>query len=1403
MKPMSIKKQMLKAAATLLLGLAFALPTHAQLAVQVGTGTDETQEMPLNTCMGFNYSQFIYTVEQLTDAGIPAGAATISSIRFNITEYPGEIENWNEWKVYMTNTTETEFTTDFGWIDPASFTEVFDGIITASGEGWFEITLTTPFEWNGTDNLALAVSENVENWNCTAIFQMTEVDDNQSMNFNRDDLEIDPMDPTDGDPGDCDRMSLIPNIKFIVTPTAACAGTVTAGTVSSPESICAGTPFGVITEGSTLGDGITAQWQSAPAATGPWTNIAGAATTEVYMTGGIAAPTFFRYYLSCATGAASDTSDAIEVGVNPGSECYCTPTPEWGCGPIIDDFVTTGGVDNISNLGTGCEDDGYSDYTDQFITAYQGTIFNFELTTDPFGWNGMIKIWVDWNQDGIFDESENVYTSADWIDAGETVTGSYEIPLSAVVGDTRMRVRILSSDDFDACGFTENSGESEDYKFTVVLADPCDEVAFSDVTVDGPESICAMHGFTVVSDGTPVASGITRIWQSRTPAGTGAWTDIAGAEGLNYVAAGISDATDYRYIITCEASGDTDTSNVLTVNINPPTECYCEPEYGNGCEFGVAISHFILESIDNNTEGECSMDPLGLSNYQEMSTDLMQGVPYIAQVAASGETQVGYAFWIDYNDDGFFDDATERAATVMSVPWETSGDLYSVEMLIPADAPLGEHRLRVRMGAWEDGYFIDPCAFIWDGEAEDYSVNIIPKPSCADITLPATAVAEILPAQRCGPGNVLLNLTETMPISSGLTYQWRKSATAGGTYTAIGTPTDNPILINAITTTTFFKCEIYCEGELAITTAAVEVPVITPVLEEANDGANCGPGTVMLSAESNDGALVRWYTTPAGGMPVAEGNDFTTPVLGATTPYYVVAAGGAGPAVDTLVVGTSMISSWEPVSPYNHDGGGFKHQYLVKGSELTAMGIQPGDITSLAFVVSGSSGTEYNGFSIKMAPTTVNSMPTAFVAGTFTDVFDAASVTTTSGANNYIFDTPFEWDGLSNVIVQVCWSNGDWGTTTNVRYHNTTFPSHFYGSSDEATPEEVCTAPENEGGIQFQRPNMIFSSFSGCETPRSEVLAIINPVPTQPFVATDTTACGDQEQSITLNAANPGSEYLWSSGATTQTLKVIASGTYSVTVTNEFDCSITDAINVNLLPKPIVNLGKDTTFCAGGTLVLNAANPGAGYYWSDGSDEQTLTVDAAGTYRVIVENSSGCITGDTINVTIAGIIPTIDGIIVDNLSENTFSFDPLNPENVGTYTWDFGDGSPVSNAEAPTHEYGTSGTYTVTLTLESECGTFVHTTTISILGVNNPDIDNNILSLYPNPARETATIENKGNIKLQEVTVLNILGQVMYSEKATNNEKHQLDLSRYASGVYTVRILTDKGFVVRKFEIVK
>ena len=121
----------------------------------------------------------------------------------------------------------------------------------------------------------------------------------------------------------------------------------------------------------------------------------------------------------------------------------------------------------------------------------------------------------------------------------------------------------------------------------------------------------------------------------------------------------------------------------------------------------------------------------------------------------------------------------------------------------------------------------------------------------------------------------------------------------------------------------------------------------------------------------------------------------------------------------------------------------------------------------------------------------------------------------------------------------------------------------------------------------------------------------------------DQIICSDD--SHTLDAGNPGLDYLWSTGETTQTIIVDTTATYSVTVSDSDGCSSEDEfiLTVNSIPTAI--LTNDTTICEGESTSLTFNLDGTGPFdiiYDDGnssnmlngiSDGHTITVSPTST----------------------------------------------------------------------------------------------------------------------------------------------------------------------------------------------
>ena len=191
----------------------------------------------------------------------------------------------------------------------------------------------------------------------------------------------------------------------------------------------------------------------------------------------------------------------------------------------------------------------------------------------------------------------------------------------------------------------------------------------------------------------------------------------------------------------------------------------------------------------------------------------------------------------------------------------------------------------------------------------------------------------------------------------------------------------------------------------------------------------------------------------------------------------------------------------------------------------------------------------------------------------------------------------------------------------------------------------------------------------------------------------DTAFCmGD---SVILTSLQPvGDTFLWSTGATTDSIHVTASGSYTLTVSN--GCKASDAVTITVSPHPLVNLGPDTSECSGDPVVLHSLNTYVGptYLWSDATSGATTTATATGTYWLQV-TVAGCSGADTVHVTI--LYDTLTLYNHDTAICKGKSVQVLTTGTIGqTYLWTpiAGIASPMSGSPLITPD--TSATYVLT-----------------------------------------------------------------------------------------------------------
>ena len=154
-------------------------------------------------------------------------------------------------------------------------------------------------------------------------------------------------------------------------------------------------------------------------------------------------------------------------GVTLFGQTYCTPLFSTGCavGDQIQNFSTTGGITNISNLNSGCSPGNYSYISNQTLEVSPAATFGFTVQAGA-SWSQGFRIWIDYNQNGSFtDPGEDVWNSGTF--GTQPFTGTVTIPATASTGLTRMRVRCsFVAVPTDPC--TQQSyGEVEDYDILI------------------------------------------------------------------------------------------------------------------------------------------------------------------------------------------------------------------------------------------------------------------------------------------------------------------------------------------------------------------------------------------------------------------------------------------------------------------------------------------------------------------------------------------------------------------------------------------------------------------------------------------------------------------------------------------------------------------------------------------------------------------------------------------------------------------------------------------------------------------------------------------------------------------------------------------------------------------------
>jgi len=293
----------------------------------------------------------------------------------------------------------------------------------------------------------------------------------------------------------------------------------------------------------------------------------------------------------------SSTAETVNIGVRPATGQiyrwipYCAASATNTIGEKISNFTYNTINNNSSSTG------GYENFSNTSTTVYlfPGSTLPFSTIISSFVPSDEVKIFIDFNHDGDFDDTgETVYTSTGPLASG-TIAGNIVIPVlssSVLSGRTRLRIRLHDTGNgpnATSCGIS-TTGQVEDYSIdiqTCFEANVTSQPANTSICNGGSGSV------TIATTGT----NLTYQWQISTDGG-GSFSPLTNSStyaGVTTKTLAITGATlsmnNYQYRVvmngTCTQTNTASVAAILTVNT--PAAITANPVDGNRC-VGTSIS---------------------------------------------------------------------------------------------------------------------------------------------------------------------------------------------------------------------------------------------------------------------------------------------------------------------------------------------------------------------------------------------------------------------------------------------------------------------------------------------------------------------------------------------------------------------------------------------------------------------------------------------------------------------------------------------------------------------------------------------------------------------------------------------------------------------------------------------
>jgi len=393
--------------------------------------------------------------------------------------------------------------------------------------------------------------------------------------------------------------------------------------------------------------------------------------------------------------------------------------------------------------------------------------------------------------------------------------------------------------------------------------------------------------------------------------------------------------------------------------------------------------------------------------------------------------------------------------------------------------------------------------------------------------------------------------------------------------------------------------------------------------------------------------------------------------------------------------GSNGATTWP--APFGNWYRNAKHQFLFTASELQSSGFTGGKITEIAWETldSNNATSIFNDYTIRMGCT--NSTDLSSWETGLTTVFSPQNINVIIGWNNFVFTTAYEWDGISNLVIEICYDNlsfpytQNWSSTFSTTSFNSSY--YYYNDINPACPNlnlstasnlrpltqfTMCSTTPDPTAFEYNWTPNLFISNDTIQNP-----VVFPDVSTlYQVVATDTNGGCTDTATILINVnccynpiinlndiscfgMNNGSIDVlpqgdslppWDielldaiTGNLIQSQSIISGtalfnnllpGNYIVTTTDSAGCFTDTLLTISEPNQLIINTTIDTAICLNDILPITTT--GANFYtWNtlNGLSDSTIANPIASplttiTYYVTGLDSSGCSDSDSITITV-------------------------------------------------------------------------------------------------------------------------------------------------------------------------